>query len=143
MVAPPESTEASSARAAGKRLVTIAGADTPANITLGWWSMGKQVGAVFRTHPALRLLPHDGFLTPLQFRIMRSGGRRLTPQTADGLIVYGEGGDACYSYLAETRHQTGAHEYRVDGIDLLADLPEADAILEGMLKDGDAAGPRR
>ena len=137
VVAPPASGEAAAARAAGKRLVTIVGTSAPANITLGWWWMGKQMGAVFAQHRALRFLPHDGFLTPLQFRIMRDGGRKLTPGTAGGLIVYGEGGDGCYSYLAEIRHPSGAHEYRVDGIDLLADLPEADAILRGLVS-GDA-----
>ncbi len=134
VVAPPDGPEAESARMAGKRLVSIAGTAQPVNITLGWWWMGKQMGAVFSGHPVLGRLPREEFLSPLYFRIMRDGGARLSEDARqDELIVYGEGGEACYSYLAERRHKSGCFEYRVDGIDLLADLPESDAILAGLI----------
>jgi len=135
VVAPPESPEAEAARKAGKRLISIAGIAEPVRITLGWWWMGKQMGAVFRDHSALGRLPREEFLSPLYFRIMRDGGAKLSADSRkDELIVYGEGGEACYSYLAERRHPSGSIEYRVDGIDLLADVPEADAILAGLLE---------
>ena len=134
VVAPPDSPEAEAARKSGKRLVSIAGTSAPANITLGWWWMGKQMGAVFRAHPVLDRLPREEFLSPLYFRIMRDGGVKLSADSRqDELIVYGEGGDACYSYLLERRHPSGSLEYRVDGIDVLADLPESDALLAGLI----------
>ena len=137
VIAPPDGPEAAAARKSGKRLVSIAGTDAPANITLGWWWMGRQMGAVFKDHPVLGRLPREAFLSPLHFRIMRDGGAKLSADSRkEELIVYGEGGEACYSYLAERRHPSGCVEYRVDGIDLLADLPEADAILAGLIESG-------
>ncbi len=135
VVAPPDGEDAEFARRSGKRLVSVSGESAPVNITLGWWWMGKQMGAVFRDHPALGHLPREEFLTPLYFRIMRDGGAELAADSRqDEQIIYGEGGSACYSYLSETTHPSGSHEYRVRGIDILADLPEADAILAGLLE---------
>jgi len=135
VLARPDDPEAASARKDGRGLVTLAGTEGPTNLRLGWWWMGRQMGAVVRPHPALRHLPHDGLFSPLFFRIMKDG-EELTPQTrADELIVFGEGGSACYSYLAEKTTPAGAREFVVRGIDLLADTPEGDAILLGIIQE--------
>lgn len=121
------------ALARGRNVITLCGQEGETNVRLGWWWMGKQMGAVIADHPALKGLPHDGFLSPLLFRIMKDGVA-LTPDAhRDSLVVYGEGGEACYSYLAEKRHASGSAEMAVSGIDLLADLPESDAILRGLV----------
>ena len=44
VVAAGGSAEAKAARAAGKLLVAIDGADGKPNVSLGWWWMGDQVG---------------------------------------------------------------------------------------------------
>lgn len=118
----------------GKHVVTLAGCEGESNVRLGWWWMGKQMGAVLANHPALKYLPHEGVLSPLLFRIMKDGAS-LTPAThRDSLVVYGEGGDACYRYLIEKRHASGSVEMAVSGMNLLADLPESDAIFEGIVR---------
>lgn len=135
VVAPPDDQAADAARRSGARLITISGVDGEANIRLGWWWMGKQMGSVFENDPALRHLPHDGLMSPLCFRIMKDGAPLEASSDSSGLIVYGEGRDACYSYLSRRKSASGGVEYAVTGIDLLADCPEADAIFRGLLKD--------
>ena len=101
------------------------------DVSLGWWSMRNQVGTALRNHPALALLPHEGFLSPLLFGMIGKG-RKLPFAGADAgsLIIVSEGRDICYAHLAEI----GNGGYLASwGLDLLSGRPEATAILDGMI----------
>ena len=63
------------ALAAGKRVLLINGARANPTSALGWWWMGNQVGTAFAKHPALGDFPHDGYLSPLAFRIVKTGSQ--------------------------------------------------------------------
>jgi len=136
VVAAEGSPEAAEALRRGLDLVTLKNASGPMNATLGWWWMGSQMGAVLADHPILAELPHEGFLTPLVFRLMREG----TPLPVagvmqDDLVIYGEGGDRCYLYLAVRKFPAGNRHVIVSGLDLLSDTPEGLAIWAGILGD--------
>ena len=101
------------------------------DISLGWWSMGAQVGTALKKHPALALLPHEGFLSPLLFGTIGKG-RKLPFAGADAktLIIAGEGGDSCYAYMAELE---SGRQIATWGLDLTSGRPEATAILDGII----------
>ena len=101
------------------------------DVSLGWWSMGAQVGTALKKHPALALLPHEGFLSPLLFGMIGKG-RKLPFAGADAktLIIAGEGGDSCYAYMAELE---GGRQIATWGLDLMSGRPEATAILDGVI----------
>ena len=101
------------------------------DVSLGWWSMGAQVGTALKKHPALTLLPHEGFLSPLLFGTIGKG-RKLPFAGADAktLIIAGEGGDSCYAYMAELE---GGRQIATWGLDLMSGRPEATAILDGVI----------
>ena len=135
-VAPAGSAAAQAAVREGRALVALGTVGGEPNVRLGWWWMGRQMGMALAEHPVLRHLPHEGVLSPLLFRIVREG-RPLPVDglTASDLIVVGEGGEACYTYLAERRHPNGARELLVNGLDLLADTPEGNALLLGAVEE--------
>lgn len=134
-IAPEGSAEAQEALSRGLGLVTLENTDGPMNAMLGWWWMGSQMGAVLTEHPILSELPHEGFLTPLVFRLMRKG----KPLPAVGvpssdLVVYGEGGDCCYLYMAAREMPSGNRVVTVSGLDLLSDTPEGLAVWSGIFR---------
>ena len=134
VVAAAGSAEARAAIAAGRRLVTLTKQTGPANIFLGWWWMGSQVGMVVNDHPALGAFPHDGVLTPVFFRIVKEGLKLpIDGVSQKDLIIVGEGRDDCYGYLAERRHPTGAREMIVAGLDLTTETPEGATLLKGIV----------
>ena len=113
----------------GKKVVSISGWRGPTNVTLGWWGMGGQVGTAFLSHPCFGDFPHDGFLTPLWFRILKHG-RRLPDasiRTAD-LVGVGEGGGACYAYVVENKGNV-----RIYGVDVVSDTPEGASLLDNIV----------
>ncbi len=125
--------EMAAALAAGKRLLLINQAGGKPNISLGWWWMGSQVGTAIARHPALGEFPHAGFLSPLLFRIIKQG--RPLPIAgilSEEMIVVGEGGNAYYLYMAQSR--IGVSPVVVTfGLDLLADKPEAAYLLQSLV----------
>ena len=101
------------------------------DISLGWWSMGAQVGSALKDHPALALLPHEGFLSPLLFGTIGKGCKLpFVGADAKTLIIAGEGGDACYAYMAEPER---GRQIATWGLDLVSGRPEATAILDGII----------
>ena len=135
------SSEARAALAEGRPLVSVGNDGGEPNVSLGWWWMGDQVGTAIRPHPALGGFPHEGVLTPLFFRLVRTGARRLpAPDVpAKDMIIVGEGGESCFLYLAE-RMVGRSHVLDCRGLALLADTPEANALLRSFA-DYLSAGP--
>ena len=135
VIAPAGGALAAEARRLHKNLITLAGQDGEVNITLGWWWMGKQMGLVLEDRAELKTLPHDGLVSPLLFRIVKTGAEMPVAGFSQAdQVVYCEGGEACYSYLAAKTRADGRRETAVNGLDLLADVPEADAILGGLIR---------
>ena len=135
VVAMDGSSEANSAIKVGGKVVTLANQDGSLNSMPGWWWMGDQVGTVLFDHPALKYLPHDGLVSPLLFKILKNGMELPFKGGCQGdMIVLGEGGGACYSYMHLERFENGAKRIAVTGLDLSADRPESNAILKGAIE---------
>ena len=133
VVAECGSAEAEVAIAAGKPLVVVDGCKGEPNIKLGWWWMGRQVGTAIRKHAVLGDFPHDGALTPLMFRILKQGVELpLAGVRPDDMVVVGEGGEKCYLYLA-VRQIGQSRVVECHGLDVLADLPEGNALLSAFI----------
>lgn len=133
------------ALAAGKRVILINRTGGKPNVSLGWWSMGDQVGTAFARHPALGDFPHEGFLSPLAFRILKTGLKLpdLAGLRPEGMIVVGEGRDRYFLYAGEARIQQG-RALMTFGLDLLSGLPEATCLLDGLIHyaQSDAFDPK-
>ncbi len=122
------------ALAAGKRVILIHGADGRPNVSLGWWSMGSQVGTAFARHPALGDFPHDGHLSPLAFRILKQGcALPLAGMRPEEMFVVGEGRDGFYLYAGEALSGKG-RVLMTFGLDLLSGTPEGTCLLDGMIR---------
>ena len=87
-------------------------------------------------HPALRRVPHGGFLSPLFFRIGKTGLKLpIDGIGKDDLIMVGEGAEACFLYLAKSEGANGSVRFVVAGLDVLSDTPEGDALIQGIVED--------
>ncbi|MBP5285770.1 MAG: hypothetical protein ILO34_06635 [Kiritimatiellae bacterium] len=102
--------------------------DASEDVLLGWWSVGSQVGIAIKDHPALKYLPHDGWLGPQMFAIAGKGRELPVDGIGSGnIIIGGESADGCSVFLAETENGFASW-----GLDLLSGRPEAEAMLRGM-----------
>ncbi len=123
------------ALARGQRVLEVSGWDGKPNVSLGWWSMGNQVGtALSRESSVLSGLPHEGVMTPLLFRVVKEGAH---PLSAGGMeiaepIIVGEGRKDCYLYLGKMK--SGRHIASF-GLDILSGTPEGTAILDGIIDE--------
>ena len=137
VVAPYGSPAAADALARGQRVLTVSGGDGRPNVSLGWWSMGNQVGtALSRKSPALAGLPHEGVMTPLLFRIVKEGGHPLLSKDLKlaGPMIVGEGRKDCYLYLGELEVDKG-RQIAAFGLDILSGTPEGSALFDGIIDE--------
>ena len=139
VVAPCGSQAAQAALSRGQHVLTISGGDGKPNVSLGWWSMGNQVGtALSRTSKMLANLPHEGVMTPLMFRIVKEGAHPLSAQDLEIAepVIVGEGKKDCYLYLGEVKCATsGARHIAAFGLDILSGTPEGTALLDGIVAE--------
>ncbi|MBO7721017.1 MAG: hypothetical protein J6T01_01270, partial [Kiritimatiellae bacterium] len=135
------SPEAAAAASRGQRLLLIANTATPLNVKLGWWWLGNLVGAAFADAPAFKYLPHSGELDGLFFRVFRTGDKMPLKGVGErDLLCVCEGGEDCFGYLYPER---GGRTLVSSGFDVYADLPEAKALLDGMIEAALAGGGDR
>ena len=129
------SPEVAAALARGQSVIEVGGMEGKPNVRLGWWFLGDVVGATFDTaHPALARLPESRVLSPLHFRIFKKGLKLpVAGFGREALAVTSEGASGCYLHLAARVTTTGARHILVYGLDLGSDLPEARAILDGVV----------
>lgn len=128
------SPDVASALDVGKRVILINGTASEPNVSLGWWWMGNQVGTAFAKHPALGDFPHEGYLSPLAFRIMKQGlPLPLVGIRPEEMIVVGEGHEGYFLYAGEARCDNG-RMLMTFGLDVLSDLPEGTCLLDGMIR---------
>ena len=135
VIAPYGSKTAVDALARGKHVLTVSAWESKPNISLGWWSMGNQVGtALAKDASALAGLPHEGSLTPLLFRVVKEGAYELSRKELKVAtpIVVGEGKKDCYLYLGEVKAAKGRH-MAAFGLDLFSGHPECTALLDGIV----------
>lgn len=132
VIAAPGSSLATKAGELGKNLITVTGADGKSNCELGWWTMGRQVGTAIADHPVLGDFPHEGYLSPLMFRILKEGTDLSVASgvASEDYAIVGEGRDSCYLYLAAGRGKGGCGYVAFSGIDVLSDTPEGAALLD-------------
>ena len=69
-------------------------------------------------------------MTPLWFRLVKDKGMKLPVPGIDPneMIMVGEGGTACFVYLAERRIGS-SHVLACNGLDLVSDTPEGKSLL--------------
>jgi len=128
------SSDVAPALAAGKRVILINGANGKPNVSLGWWWMENQVGTAFAKHAALGELPHEGYLSPLAFRIMKEGlPLPLAGLRPDEMMIVGEGREQFFLYVGEAKIDKG-QVLMTFGLDLLSGTPEGTCLLDGMLR---------
>ena len=133
VVVESDSPEAEDALSQGCRVVAIGKAEGVPNVKLGWWRMGSQVGTALLKHPVFGDLPHEGFLSPLLFRIIGNGKPLAGSGIAEkDLFMVGEGREECFAYLAQRNVGDGV-AVESFGLDLLSGKPEGAAILDGMI----------
>ena len=130
------SDEEKRALAEGKRVISLANQSSPRNIQLGWWYMTEQMGAALMDCDWLKGIPHGGYFNELFFRIGRTGLKLPVEGFAPkDFVMVGEGGEACYLYLARRRLPNGARHYLIAGIDVTCDTPEGAALLRGAVEE--------
>ena len=133
VVAEAGSPEVEKALSRGCRVVAIGKPEGVPNVKLGWWRMGKQSGTALLKHPVFGDLPHEGFLSPLLFRVVGNGKPLAGSGIAEkDLFMVGEGRDDCFAYLARRKVGEGV-AVESFGLDLLSGKPEGAAILDGMI----------
>jgi energy-coupling factor transporter ATP-binding protein EcfA2 len=119
----------------GQRVLEVSGWNGKPNVSLGWWSMGNQVGtALSRKSHVLSGLPHEGVMTPLLFRVVKEGAHPLSAggKDVEELIIVGEGRKDCYLYLGKMK---GGRHIESFGLDILSGTPEGTAILDGIIEE--------
>jgi hypothetical protein len=134
LVAQGDSPDVAAALAAGKRVLVVSGAAGKPNVALGWWSMENQVGTALAKHPALGDFPHEGYLSPLAFRILKAGAPLpLAGMRSEDMFVVGEGREKFFLYAGQARCDRGRLLMCV-GLDLLSGTPEGTCLLDGMIR---------
>jgi len=134
LISQARSPDVDAALAAGKRVLLINGTSSKPNVSLGWWSMGNQVGTAFAKHPALGDFPHDGTLSPLSFRILKQGkALPFAGLLPDDMLVVGEGGSGYFLYAGGVRSDKG-RVLMTFGLDLLSGTPEGTCLLDGLIR---------
>jgi hypothetical protein len=123
------------ASAKGVRGIMIGPADGPPNVTLGWWSLGDQIGTAFAQNPVFGDFPHNGRLSPLWFRLIKRGlPLPIEPQFGQFRhFAVGEGQKQYFSYLCQKAGPKGEQLLITQGVDVLADTPEGTWLLDQMI----------
>jgi hypothetical protein len=123
------------ALALGKRVLLLNRTSGEPNVSLGWWGMGQQVGTAFARHPALGEFPHEGHLSPLAFRIFKTGQKlpMFNGVSPDDLFIVGEGLDSYFLYAGQGRAGKG-RALVTFGLDLLSGYPEGTCLLDGLIR---------
>lgn len=135
VIAAEGSPEVKSSVAKGANVITVDGADGKPNVSLGWWWMGDQVGTAIKAHPVFGDFPCEDVMTPLWFRLIKDKGMKLPApgMEANDMIIVGEGGTACFVYLAE-RREGSSHILSCNGLDILSGLPEGNSLLLNFIR---------
>jgi glycerophosphoryl diester phosphodiesterase len=119
-----------------KRVLILGDASGEPNVRLGWWWLGDQVGTAFAKHPVYGNFPHEEYLNPLWFRIIKRGmpiSREMPFENLEYLSV-GEGRDNYFMYIAQTAAGANGKILMTHGLDVLTETPEGSCVLDQMLQ---------
>ncbi len=124
----------------------IGPAEGTPNISLGWWSLGDQIGTAFADHPVFGDFPHDGRMSPLWFRLIKRGIPLPIDLVHGDFEFYavGEGKRQYFAYLCRKTGTEGQNIMITRGLDLLADTPEGIYLLDALIAhclEADVAPP--
>ncbi|MBQ9875170.1 MAG: hypothetical protein IJM30_11990 [Thermoguttaceae bacterium] len=119
----------------GRKTFVISPAVQTPNVSLGWWSLGTQVGAALADSKAFAKFPNSSAMDELWFRLVRADAPDLAArplgERCEPLFV-GEGRDSYYLYLGQTKFGD-AKVLASYALDLTQDAPEATALLDSLL----------
>ncbi|MDR0335787.1 MAG: hypothetical protein LBI18_01715 [Planctomycetaceae bacterium] len=119
-----------------KRVLIFGNASEASNVRLGWWWLGDQVGTAFAKHPVYGNFPHEEYLNPLWFRLIKRG-MPISHDMSFGKLEYlsvGEGRDNYFMYVAQTAAGTNGKILITHGLDVLTETPEGNYLLDQMLQ---------
>ena len=136
LIARPDDAIVAEARGDGRSVFLIGQASAEPDVSLGWWSLGTQVGTAFADSPAWGEFPLDPWMNPLWFRMIRKGAHDLRqgmPIPGMRPLAVGEGRDSYYLYLGES-FENGQHVLASFAVDLFKATPEALFLLDSLLK---------
>ena len=127
--------EVAAALARGQSVVEIGGLKEPMNIELGWWFHKNIVGAVFDVKsPLLKYLPPSENLSTLHFRLFKKGLEMPVKDfPPSSLAAVSEEQATCRAHLGERVTEKGGRHLFAYGLALDQPLPEAVAILDGLI----------
>ena len=136
VIGTPDCPETARAIAAEKRVVLIGDTDGPPNVELGWWYPSAQTGIAFAHHPAFGNFPHDGYISPLWFRIIKKGMpvSKTMPFEKMEYLAVGEGPGNYFMYAAQAFAGNKGKILMTHGLDVLSGAPEATYLLDQMLQ---------
>lgn len=119
----------------GMRGLMLGPADGEPNVSLGWWSLGDQVGTAFAEHPVFGDFPHGGKLSRLWFRLIKRGlPLPIGPEFgAFEHFAVGEGQKQYFTYVCQKQGEGGHDLLITRGVDLLTDTPEGAYLLDAMI----------
>jgi hypothetical protein len=119
-----------------KRVLILGDASGQPNVRLGWWWLGDQVGTAFAKHPVYGNFPHEEYLNPLWFRLIKRGmpiSHEMPFENLEYLSV-GEGRDNYFVYVAQTAAGTNGKILMTHGLDVFTETPEGSYLLDQMLQ---------
>jgi hypothetical protein len=119
-----------------KRVLILGDASGEPNVRLGWWWIGDQVGTAFAKHPVYGNFPHNEYLTPLWFRLIKRGMPISSEMPFEKLeyLSVGEGRNNYFMYIAQTAAGTNGKILITHGLDVLTETPEGSYLLDQMLR---------
>lgn len=120
---------------ANRKVFAISPAAQTPNVSLGWWSLGTQVGATFADSRAFDKFPNSPDMDELWFRLVRVGAPDLATKPLGEHyepLAVGEGRDSYYLYLGQTQFNKGSL-LESFALDLIQETPEALALLDSLL----------
>ena len=135
LIARPDDPAVEDARREGRSLFLIGEASPEPDVSLGWWTLGTQVGTAFAASPAWGDFPLDPWMNQLWFRLIRKEAYDLRqgPPLPDFVpLAVGEGKESYYLYLGES-FEGGRRTLASYALDLLQETPEAVSLLDSLL----------
>jgi hypothetical protein len=106
--------------------------DAP-GVELGWWGISKQAGTAIARHPAFGDFPHDGCLNELLLRLVDrtvSSSDEALHQVEPLMVGRGSAGYLLHVFQA----RAGRGKLLASGLNLLADYPEAEYLLDQFIR---------
>ncbi|MDO5566735.1 MAG: hypothetical protein Q4G59_08765, partial [Planctomycetia bacterium] len=138
----------------GRKILVLSPASPRANVSLGWWGIGTQVGTAFADHPVFGSFPKSAAMDQLWFKLIRAGApdlrqeeQKINKEKQQALparltvadivhrlqpLAVGEGRDSYYLYLGQGKLGS-ASVVATFAIDLLQDRPEALGLLDSLV----------